>query len=449
LNKLPAGLIHALSSSAFETPARRAGWQGRSMSDASEKHDEPHRPANMLEIDFALVVSRLIDSLDKDPARLRGTVYDLARSNLLDQLADFDGPERRRMVEALENAIRGVEAFSQRQLASLPAPTRREVALRKFDGGVDDDVGGQPDDAFDSAGAVSPHRRGSYGGEPDIRSPLKTVSEPTARAGANADDSSPTFVRVEVTRENQAFSPGRALAIIGTFAIVISGAIYLQRHPGPVYVVKEITRGWRFASLHHLNNPALQDVVAAAANGETTAEKSPLLPKNFGIYAVSRDQLLELEALPGRVPDQRVAISAAINTPSHTTLPDGKAHFIVYRRDSASNAPDRVEVRVIAKIANAMTFANGGKPTVAPTSDTWVIRNVSFGYRVAPLQEDPDMYEIRNNADDFALSPGRYALVVKGTAYDFTVEGQPTDPNQCLQRVEAANGSFYSPCNER
>jgi hypothetical protein len=398
------------------------------MSDASEKRDEPHRPANMLEIDFALIVSRLIDSLDKDPARLRGTVYDLARRNLLGQLADFDGPERRRMVEALENAIRGVEAFSQRQLASLPAPTRREVALREFDGGVD---------GVEQVG------------EPDVRSPLKTVAEARPRPGANPEDPSPTFVRVEVTRENHTFAAGRALAIIGTMAIVISGAIYLQRHPAPVYVVKEITRGWRFASLHHLNNPATQDVVAAAANGDTTAEKSPLLPKNFGIYAVSRDQLFELEALPGRVPDQRVAISAAINTPSHTTLPDGKAHFIVYRRDSASNAPDRVEVRVIAKIANAMTFANGGKPTVAPTADTWVIRNVSFDYRVAPLQEDPDMYEIRNNADEFALSPGRYALVVKGTAYDFTVEGRPTDPNQCLQRVEAANGSFYSPCNER
>src|SRR5262249_18352629 len=147
--------------------------------------------------------------------------------------------------------------------------------------------------------------------------------------------------------------------------------------------------------------------------------KSALLPDTFGIYAVSGDKLFELEQLPGRVPDARVAVSAAITSPSRSTLPDGKVRFIVYRRDSIANAPDRAEIRVIARITSAMTFANAGKATVAATDDTWVMRNISIGFRVAPVRENAEMYEIRNESDNFALSPGRYALVIKGAAYDF------------------------------
>jgi hypothetical protein len=46
------------------------------------------------------------------------------------------------------------------------------------------------------------------------------------------------------------------------------------------------------------------------------------------------------------------------------------------------------------------------------------------------------------------LPPGRYALALQGQAYDFTVAGQIKDVNQCLERTEAANGTFYSECQE-
>ena len=46
------------------------------------------------------------------------------------------------------------------------------------------------------------------------------------------------------------------------------------------------------------------------------------------------------------------------------------------------------------------------------------------------------------------LGSGRYVLVLKRQGYDFTVAGKITDPNQCLERTEAANGSFYSPCSK-
>jgi hypothetical protein len=48
-------------------------------------------------------------------------------------------------------------------------------------------------------------------------------------------------------------------------------------------------------------------------------------------------------------------MSTPIRTVSRTVLPDGQIVFIVYRRDVASSAPERVTVRVIAKIRRAMT----------------------------------------------------------------------------------------------
>jgi hypothetical protein len=46
------------------------------------------------------------------------------------------------------------------------------------------------------------------------------------------------------------------------------------------------------------------------------------------------------------------------------------------------------------------------------------------------------------------LPPGRYALVLKGLAYDFTVAGTVNDPRQCLERLVATNGRFYSECKK-
>jgi hypothetical protein len=46
-----------------------------------------------------------------------------------------------------------------------------------------------------------------------------------------------------------------------------------------------------------------------------------------------------------------------------------------------------------------------------------------------------------------ALSPGRYALVLAGKGYDFTIEGQATDAAQCLERTNVIGGIVYSECS--
>jgi hypothetical protein len=129
-------------------------------------------------------------------------------------------------------------------------------------------------------------------------------------------------------------------------------------------------------------------------------------------------------------------------------LPDAHTKFIVFRRDSAVNALDHVEVRIIAKVAQAMTFDPNGKPVISKGTDSWVIRNISLQYQTAPVQNHADMYEVTGE-DDKGLSPGRYGLVLKNQVYDFTVAGDIADSKHCLESIAAVNGSFYSECRKR
>src|SRR5207237_994222 len=129
-----------------------------------------------------------------------------------------------------------------------------------------------------------------------------------------------------------------------------------------------------------------------------------------GIYAIAGDDLKELELLPERVPDKRISISTPINQPSRTTLPDGKVRFLLFRRDLAGNAPERLEVRVVARVTRALSFDAKGKLVVTPVTDAWNIRNKSYELRLRPVAGHPEMLLAQSEKVDFALPPGRYVL---------------------------------------
>jgi hypothetical protein len=131
---------------------------------------------------------------------------------------------------------------------------------------------------------------------------------------------------------------------------------------------------------------------------------------------------------------------------SRTRLSGGRIVFLAYRRDLAGNAPERVTIRVVAKIMRTMTFGPSGKPVFANLENLWAVRGNSYEFRVAPLGENQEMIVIRPERDDFSLPAGRYALMLKGQAYDFSVEGPITESAQCLERTEAVNGAVYSEC---
>jgi hypothetical protein len=200
------------------------------------------------------------------------------------------------------------------------------------------------------------------------------------------------------------------------------------------------------------SNPEPSQQTSVTADVKTAAVSStPLpfpLPSDYGVYALANAELIELQLLSEQLPDKRVAISTPINQPSRTTLPDGKAKFLVFRRDLAGNALDRIEVRVVARVARALIFDSKGKPSSAPV-DAWNIRNLSYEFKVRPVTAHPEMLLVQPKDPDFTLPAGRYILALRNQGYDFTVAGKVTDPSQCLERTDAANGSFYTDCQKQ
>jgi len=351
-------------------------------------------PTSSVEVEFALVLNRMIDSVANDPEHLRATVYELARHKLQEQFgAEADIGQ---LTKSLEIAIHGVERFS---VENGPAPLALSPARS------------------DATARLAPPA-------------AEVVSELTSRFG----------------RPQSRFTVPWRFAVVAVIAIAIVFALKLRS-------VSVDTLRSEVGQLAGLRPPLVArpaQVQVAQVKPETSDRPpvDPLTPTSFGIYAVSDNKLHELEMLPGRAPDLRVAISAAIQTPSKTTLPDGHIKFIVFRRDSATVAADRAEVRIVARIARETNFDQAGKAVLSKVDDTWVMRNISIPFRTAPKADNPDMYEVQSENPETALAPGRYALVLKGQAYDFSVAGSITDPKQCLERLAATNGQFYSECQK-
>ena len=107
-----------------------------------------------------------------------------------------------------------------------------------------------------------------------------------------------------------------------------------------------------------------------------------------------RGHMSELEALPIKAPDPRVALSAEINEPSKTLLPDGNVVFLVFRRDLVNSAPEKAMIRVVARVARTMTF-NAGKASSAALKNSWRIRSNSYEFNVAPLSGNLEIVAIR------------------------------------------------------
>lgn len=386
----------------------------------------PAPPAALQEVEFALVLSNIIESLKNDPSQLRSTVYELARVKLQGQLVNLDASDAERLTRSLEVAIRGVEDFSIRKdnpdsLRQISPTVRSGVLLPPA-----------ARSAADQATAISAERK-RYINSPRIAEGLP-VSEPS---GLPVGSRSPSGPRNWQTTYTLLF----AAAAVLTLAVIAYHQVESVRQ-------HSLVRTNETTDLHNGDSQLASgtpNLAVPAAVRPPIFAASPL-PTTFGVYAVSANRLFELEALPIRAPDRRIAMSAAINTPSRTTLPDGKIRFIVFRRDSSINAIERPEVRVVAKVARAVSFEEG-KATVSDRDDNWILRNISREFKAAPVKDNPEMYEILDESDE-ALSAGRYALVLRGQAYDFTVEGTVTDLNQCLERTTAANGSFLSECRK-
>jgi len=372
------------------------------------------------EIEYALILSRMINTVKDDPAEIRATIYEFARAKLKLDTSWAEAAERERLASALEAAIHGVEAFSVRQeqtsLLGPPAPVARIAHGPPS--------AEQPSRSMTTVGSVTPASEDIF--MPDRARPYAEVRHVLE---VRTSPLGPMLVR---------FFVGMLL-----FAGLAGLAYYKEKLPA---IVERL----------HLPGAADAPTVTQAtgpAEAKTSVPQqanSPAfpVPSDYGIYALSNGALSELSALSERVPDKRIAVSTPINRPSRTTLPDGKAKFIIFRRDLAGNAPERIDVRVVARVVRASTFDARGKPSFVAVSDAWNIRNLSYEFRVRPIAGNPEMLLVQSENPDFVLPAGRYALVLKEQGYDFVVAGAVTDLSQCLERTDAVNGAFYSECKK-
>jgi hypothetical protein len=65
--------------------------------------------------------------------------------------------------------------------------------------------------------------------------------------------------------------------------------------------------------------------------------------------------------------------------------------------------------------------------------------------KVAPIDGHRAMLLVRPPVADFAFPAGRYVLLLKSVAYDFSIDGPIADLAQCVERTDET-GTFSVQC---
>jgi hypothetical protein len=387
--------------------------------------------------DYYSVLARAIVATAQDDTQLRRMVYELARTKLRRQLLlqfkNVSRPQMNHHLRELETAIEQLESDAAQNVPLLTFsgegqgsenldvradPSRHADLVRRQPGSLAAALTG-----YDLAPATWPLQRLES-------APLPPLSEFVGHFGSASPPhrTARTWFKLQVAA-----------------AVVLGIAIYAAIERQTLF--SSLTSAF---ALHEAPLPPAEPARQTASHDANSQPiRSPLpnvpLPSNYGVYAIDDGKLSQLEPLPIRVPDPRVSISGVITSSSPTSLRDGRLQFVVFRRDLVNNAPERVVVRVIAQVMRALTFSNG-KAIVHNVEASWAVRGNSYEMRVAPMSGNPEMVMVRPATENFSFPAGRYALVLKTLAYDFTVEGPITDPAHCLERTDTVDSPIYSEC---
>jgi hypothetical protein len=410
--------------------------------------------------DYYYVLLRAIETTKNDPVQLRSVIYELARISLRNQvlmryhlLGGGDGL-RQHMAE-LETAINSVEALSLADARLLAPPSEGQASETPIKSSETTAIvpRGEPYD-FQEQPLETPDR--FY--EDDVRwrddVGLVRRQAPTEIYAAHSMPVLSESAQITYERLGKRIWIAAWPTVQLVMAAILGVAIYVTAigrpdyttAPNPSLGVQTFTPKGK-PQIDPANATTEKDLSEKRDARATELVLGFPLPSVYGVYGVSDGKLTELESFPIKVPDQRVAISAMISKPSATTFPNGRLAFVVFRRDLVMNAPEKATTRVVARVVREMKFTGaGGAPKISKIDDIWAVRSNSYEFRVAPLGQNPEMVMIRPEDSDFALPAGRYALVLKGAAYDFSVAGPITDTAQCLERTEALNGTVYSEC---
>ena len=379
-------------------------------------------PAAARPLDYYSILLEAIDTTKQNPAQLRALVYERARFNFKrDVLFGHSSV-------GLADLVQKIDEF--------------ELAVARIEATAIDD---QPQPAY---------REQPKPPEPAAAAPPSTAVQilpPRPLASLHSGLASLQAVQ-EFWRERRPqdvwppyVQPRQfvRLALVGLLLLgaVIAGSTLwrLYKVPAPIEVANKAPQAAETAAKDNGENKN-----GAATEEKKSAESAIPLPTSFGIYVLSDKNLTELQPLPISVPGPRVAVSGLIKSPSATTVADSKPSFILFRRDLLNNAPQKISLRVIARMARETKIVNG-KATVTNIEGEWRIRNISRDLRLSPIEGQREMLIARLD-DGVSLTPGRYALVLNQAGYDFTVAGATQSPEFCLEEFETTNGSMLNKC---
>jgi hypothetical protein len=187
--------------------------------------------------------------------------------------------------------------------------------------------------------------------------------------------------------------------------------------------------------------------VPAAPARVATAGPSLPQPPSYGVYALVDDKLVELQQVRVTPVDPRNAGQLQILEPGRTVVAPGKPAFVVFRRDLSARPPEKVPLRIAARVAHAMNFDSTGKAIMTtPATETWIIRELGYDLRASPIEGNSEMIKLRADDPTLSLAPGRYELMLGGQAYDFIVAGEVTDPAHCVEGVTTVRGQVFNEC---
>jgi hypothetical protein len=378
------------------------------------------------------ILARMVAAVSQDHAQMRVMIYEFARitlrKNLYRQYGELGWTGIAERVLALEAAIDRVEADFADNPGFVPAAAEPEPALAPVE--EIPELG----TSTSTAVALVP--------EPE-REVIVAEYTPPIPPSFLFRPERPTISVINVTDPQRGEKPHAGLWWMAqlVFAAILGVAIYAAidgRFPLAPF------QGTRDAPMN--SGAATADQSAAKPVVNRPSGPGFPVPTVYGVYALSNGQLGMLDALPIKVPDARVAISALITTPSHAHLPAGLMQFVVFRRGLVADAPDRVSLRVVAQVTRALTFDTTGKPSIKNVDQSWVVRSKSYQMTVAPVADNPEMIVIRPDPPELVLPAGRYALVLKDGAYDVTLDGPIVDSAHCLERTDALDSPIYTEC---
>jgi hypothetical protein len=123
----------------------------------------------------------------------------------------------------------------------------------------------------------------------------------------------------------------------------------------------------------------------------TAAPVSFPRPTSYGVYAISDNRLIKLEQVHATPVALRAGNQLQILEPGLSVIAPGTLTFVVFRRDLVSNAPEKVPLRIAARVARSMNFDSAGKAVMTrPSTETWIIRDQGYDLRVSPLRESAE-----------------------------------------------------------